>query len=240
MEVQDVDVHDKVMNVSLEEYQEKVSAEEINLDQAVEPSESRPEVHNLDAEESEAKKMESQCLDKDNNGDGPEVKNKQALELTDVLEYSQHTDSLHMMKTRENVKQISRAETSDEKFDDAGEKETGDLGGKLEELQSQSQSWIEFPDHGEEGVSERFEQDKGSTECPEIQIQDRMETDTQAKDKICVASDTEEIDTGDKVQLDEIKLGACDGKDVDSGEEKDDGSLTEQDEKRSVEEGKPH
>ena len=239
IEMQNMDVGDKVMNISQEENLEKVLAEEINLDQAVEPSESRSEINNLLMEESEAKKMESQCLDKDNNRDEPEVKNKQALELTDVLEYPQHTDSLHMMKTRENVKEISQAETSDGSLDDAGKKETGDFEEKLEELQTQSQSWVEFPDHGEEGVSEIFEQEKESTECQEIKIRDRMETDTQAKDKICVASDIEEIDTGDKVQLDVIQLVACDGKHVDPEEEKDEGDPAEQDEKHAAEEGKP-
>ena len=239
IEMQNMDVGDKVMNISQEENLEKVLAEEINLDQAVEPSESRSEINNLAMEESEAKKMESQCLDKDNNRDEPEVKNKQALELTDVLEYAQHTDSLHMMKTRENVKEISQAETSDGSLDHAGKKETGDFGEKLEEFQPQSQSWVEFPEHGEEGVSEIFEQEKESTECPEIKIQDRMETDTQTKDKICVASDIEKIDTGDKVQLDEIQLGACDGKHVDSGEEKAEGESAEQDEKHTTKEGKP-
>ena len=240
IEMQDMDVGDKVMTVSEEEYLAEVLAKEINLDQAVEPSESRSEVHNLAVEESEAKKMESQCLDKDNNRDEPEVKNKQALELTDVLEYSQHTDSLHMMKTRENVKEISQAETSDGSLDDAGKKETGDFEEKLEELQSQSQSWVEFPDHREEGVSEIFEQEKESTECQEIKIQDRMEIDTQAKDKIFVPSDIEKIDTGDKVQLDEIQLGACDGKDVHSEEEIYEENPTEQDEKQPTEEGKPY
>ena len=240
LEMQNMDVGDKVMNISQEENLEKVLAEEINLDQAVEPSESRSEINNLVVEESEAKKMESQCLDKDNNRDEPEVKNKQALELTDVLDYSQHTDSLHMMKTRENVKEISQAETSVGNLDDAGKKETGDFEENLEELQSQSKSWVEFPDHGEEGVSEIFEQEKESTECQEIKIQDRMETDTQAKDKICVPSDIEKIDTGDKVQLDEIQLGACDGKDVHSEEEKYEENPTERDEKQATEEGKPY
>ena len=240
MEEGDIGVGDKLITVSQEENLEKVLTEKINLDQAVEPSESGSEVHNLAVEESEAKKVESQCLDKDNNRDGPEVKNKQALELTDVLEYSQHTDSLHMMKTRENVKEISQAETSDESLDDAGKRETGDLGEKLEEFQPQSQSWVEFLDHGEEGISEIFEQGKESTECPAIKIQDRMETDTQSKDKICVASDIEKIDTGDKVQLDEIQLGTCDGKDVDSQEDKDEENPVEQDEKHVTEEGKSY
>ena len=240
IEQRDMDVDDKLMTVSQEENLEKVLTEKINLDQAVEPSESRSEVHNLAVEESEAKKMESQCLDKDNNRDEPEVKNKQALELTDVLEYSQHTDSLHMMKTQENVKEISQAETSDESLDDAGKRKTGDLGEKLEEFQPQSQSWVEFLDHGEEGISEIFKQDKESTECPEIKIQDRMETDTHRKDKICVASDTEEIDTGDKVQLDEIQLGTCDGKDVDAHEDKDEENPTEQDEEHGTGEGKSY
>ena len=239
IEMQDMDIDDKVMNISQEENLGKESAKEINLDQAVEPSESRSEINNLVVEESEAKKMESQCLDKDNNRDEPEVKNKQALELTDILEYPQHTDSLHMMKTRENVKEISKAETSDGSLDDAGNKETGDFEEKLEELQPQSQSWVEFPDHGEEGVSGIFEQEKESTECQEIKIQERMETDTQAKDKICVASDIEEMDTGDKVQLDIIQLVACDGKHVDPEEEKDEGDPAEQDEKHAAEEGKP-
>ena len=239
IEMQDMDIDDKVMNISQEENLGKESVKEINLDQAVEPSESRSEINNLVVEESEAKKMESQCLNKDNNRDEPEVKNKQALELTDILEYPQHTDSLHMMKTRENVKEISQAETSDGSLDDAGKKETGDFEEKLEELQLQSQNWVEFPDHGEEGVSEIFEQEQESTEYPEIKIQDPMETDTQAKDKICVASDIEEIDTGDKVQLDEIQLAACDGEHVDSEEEKAAGESAEQDEKHTTEEGKP-
>ena len=242
MKVQDVDMGDEVINVSPEENQEKVSAEEINLDQAVEPSESRLETHYLAVEESEAKKMESQCLDKDNNRDEPEVKNKQVLELTDVLEYPQHTDSLHMMKTRENIKQNSQTETSGDSLDDAGKREIGgDFEEKLEELQSQSQSWVEFPDHEEEGTSEISEQDKKSTECPEIKIQDRMETDTQqVKDKICVASDAKEIDIGDKAQLDEIQLGACDGKDLKAEKENSEEDLTEQEEKHSTEEGKLH
>ena len=196
----------------------KVCKEEID---ELEKDEPKSEMEIIDTNESihavetklETDDIESQCLEKDNDVDGAEVKNKQALESTDGLVHTQHTDSLHLMGTGENVKEIIQTEISDGNLNlDRTGKETGDF----EELEP-SQSWVEVPDREEEKVSEAVrESDKKLVECQEIKAaEDQMTMDLQTEDKICVGvSDTEQINIEDIVQLNKSQLEVCDSEAV--------------------------